>query len=81
MRKGASVAILFGPFAGFEGTIVSTQQARVVVRIALGEGRLVLVEVDKNMIEHDRKDRSVEPQRLGPQKHLSSNTTKLRKTK
>jgi hypothetical protein len=81
MRKGASVAIRFGPFAGFEATVVSTQRARVVVRIALKEGRIVLLELDKNMIEDAKKDRSTEPQRLGPQKHLSSNTMKLRKTK
>jgi transcription antitermination factor NusG len=49
MTRGTMVTINFGPFVGLNGEVISTSRGRTTVRIML-KGRVVLVELDTNMI-------------------------------
>ncbi len=49
MTKGTRVVITFGPFAGFEGTIVSSRNGRIALRLQLGK-RWLQIELDEDMV-------------------------------
>ena len=49
MTKGTRVVITFGPFTGFEGTILSGRKGRVALLLQLGK-RLLQVELDEDMV-------------------------------
>ncbi len=52
-KKATAALIQFGPFAGFNGEIVSVVSERVTVRIILERGCPILVELDADMIGYD----------------------------
>jgi hypothetical protein len=49
LTKGTRVVITFGPFTGFEGTILSSRNGRVALRLRL-EKRWLQVELDEDMV-------------------------------
>jgi transcription antitermination factor NusG len=58
MRSNTEVTVNFGPFKGYKGTILSTASPkRVVVEIALKD-RLVVVELDEDMVDSAKKARA-----------------------
>ena len=64
MTKGAIVTVIFGPFAGLSGEVISITPERMMVRMIL-KGRSILVELDPDMIRvpsRSRNPASTEPQ-------------------
>jgi hypothetical protein len=63
VTKGTRVVITFGPYAGFEGTIVSSRKGRVVLRLQV-ERRWVQIELDEDMVS-----RTAPPPRIPEASH------------
>ena len=49
VTRGTVVTIIFGPFSGLSGVVISSSARRTVVRLIL-KGRSVLVDLDTDMI-------------------------------